>query len=365
MGLIVWILCLIGIWLSYLVVPHLALLCVGILFVAVPLVSWLWLFLLRKQVYIEFLSPGVTGKGRPIKLSFELGTKRWSPIGKGLVSLRLSNLTSGESIETKFSVHRGAEWTIESRYCGCIECSIKKFLCYELFGVFPVKISGNENKIIVVMPDTFPVDIENSMSVSMSDDCEEYSPSKKGDDKTETFQIREYVPGDSLQQIHWKLSSKLDQLIVRESSLPIDNELMVFLDRTVDSPSPKETDAILEAVASLGQALTEEGMPFTFAWNQDTIQKYPVMNKDKFPEAVAAMLKTRPMIDDISGAELYAKTNQERVTGTVLYFCFNLPSNDFFESQARYFVCGQAESDRAINFNASDMTDKLRTIRWS
>lgn len=42
--------------------------------------------------------------------------------------------------------------------------------------------------------------------------------SRKGTDASEMFDIRSYVPGDDIRSIHWKLSGKTDELIVRQAS---------------------------------------------------------------------------------------------------------------------------------------------------
>lgn len=41
-------------------------------------------------------------------------------------------------------------------------------------------------------------------------------PDRAGSGPGETFQIRPYVPGDPIRQLHWKLSAKLDQPLIRE-----------------------------------------------------------------------------------------------------------------------------------------------------
>lgn len=43
---------------------------------------------------------------------------------------------------------------------------------------------------------------------------------RKGSDASEMFDIRDYVPGDDIRTIHWKLSGKTDELIVRQASAP-------------------------------------------------------------------------------------------------------------------------------------------------
>lgn len=83
-----------------------------------------------------------------------------------------------------------------------------------------------------------------------SPDSDTSSPDRRGSDLTEPFRLREYAPGDSLRQIHWKLSSKLDRLVIREPGMPAARTLLVFWDRSGDaaardaqaeacSPSPR------------------------------------------------------------------------------------------------------------------------------
>ena len=73
------------------------------------------------------------------------------------------------------------------------------------------------------------------------EDSDSYSQERPGADLTETFQIREYVPGDSMRQIHWKLSGKFDRLIVRDPALPITRNVLVFWERT---GSPEVSNAL-------------------------------------------------------------------------------------------------------------------------
>ena len=44
--------------------------------------------------------------------------------------------------------------------------------------------------------------------------------SQPGGGFSEIHDLREYRPGDSLHEIHWKLSAKTDKLIVREAEEP-------------------------------------------------------------------------------------------------------------------------------------------------
>ena len=47
-----------------------------------------------------------------------------------------------------------------------------------------------------------------------------------------------------MKAIHWKLSGKLDDLIVREPGLPIDNSLMMILDKRLPADGSVSAELI-------------------------------------------------------------------------------------------------------------------------
>ena len=80
---------------------------------------------------------------------------------------------------------------------------------------------------------------------------------KYGGGFAEDHDLRTYQPGDSGNAIHWKLSSKMDELIVREALVPENSTIFVLLQRI------GEKDQGLEVLRWLcGKLLTIEE-PFT------------------------------------------------------------------------------------------------------
>ena len=49
-----------------------------------------------------------------------------------------------------------------------------------------------------------------------------------GEDTSEVFDIREYRSGDTSHRIHWKLSAKTDDFMVKEYSLPMERTVLLF-----------------------------------------------------------------------------------------------------------------------------------------
>ena len=84
-------------------------------------------------------------------------------------------------------------------------------------------------------------------------------PDVRGSDPTETFQIREYVPGDSLRQIHWKLSAKAGRYMVRDAAKPVDHRLTIYVERR--TAPPRLADGLMEAAVSLCQAYVDQPLP--------------------------------------------------------------------------------------------------------
>lgn len=117
-----------------------------------------------------------------------------------------------------------------AKHCGVIEANAKYGKIYDLMGIFfiPVKINCNIECVVYPVakkPDILP-------------DCNKiavmgYKP-KSGGGFSDYYELRQYQSGDCLKNIHWKLSSKYDSLIVREPSVPIYKQFAVKLELTED-----------------------------------------------------------------------------------------------------------------------------------
>ena len=101
---------------------------------------------------------------------------------------------------------------IQSPWCGRIRLAVESARLYDCFGLIGVKTRPDAHSACVVQPDTFLQTLVLSPAAAHIDDTEDYSNERPGYDLSEMFQIRDYVPGDSQRQIHWKLSHKYDKL---------------------------------------------------------------------------------------------------------------------------------------------------------
>ena len=82
---------------------------------------------------------------------------------------------------------------------------------------------------------------------------------KPGGGLAENHELRLYRPGDSMNQIHWKLSAKTGKYIVREAMEPIRNRILVTMEL---KGTPEQLDRKFGRLLWLGSHLLELGLCF-------------------------------------------------------------------------------------------------------
>ena len=81
--------------------------------------------------------------------------------------------------------------------------------------------------------------------------------------KRQDYDLREYRAGDSLRSIHWKLSSKKDELVVRETLEPRQAEVILTYDHF---GTPEELDRTFDELAALSRLLLDKGRAHHIQW---------------------------------------------------------------------------------------------------
>ena len=89
------------------------------------------------------------------------------------------------------------------------------------FGIIGQKRKAGCPPVPVVMPCEQKEDFRFLTKEGFDMESFRYSGARPGDDPGETFDIREYQEGDSIRQIHWKLTGKLDKMMIRQRSFPV------------------------------------------------------------------------------------------------------------------------------------------------
>lgn len=166
-----------------------------------------------------------------------------------------------------------------SKYCGEISVSVNSIKSLDVFGIFSFEIIKELNSSIVISPELFNCDVCVSDYANSNTDSDIYSMEKAGNDASETFMIRDYVAGDSVRNIHWKLSQKLDKTMVRELGLPIANDVLVLFDSAYhieNAIKPKAVDTLVKSFASICNALCDAGVQFSVGYYSSVINDFDI-----------------------------------------------------------------------------------------
>lgn len=159
--------------------------------------------------------------------------------------------------------------TVSSCYCGKEELKAEQAVISDPAGLFSRKQKLDVHSAVYVMPEIKEIDIPSEYLDSYDMESYTYSQHKKGNDTGEVFGIREYQDGDSPKQIHWKLSAKMDDLMVRIPSFPIENKLVVLLDNSVAEGTvlePEKRNDLMELFFSLSFSLLKKNISHSLGW---------------------------------------------------------------------------------------------------
>ena len=193
------------------------------------------------------------------------------------------------------------EFTAE--YCGNVEIEAGSIQIYDFLGIFCIKKRIREKKTLKVMPlfEIMPLEITKKTR-DFQADAEEYSGERKGDDPSEIYQVREYRRRDSLRDIHWKLSAKEDELIVKERGFPLGCVVLVWIDLAKKDSSPEGFSKVLETAASLSVTLAAEKCIHLAAWYEEEemrVVSRRVRNEENAYEMIWRLMDAQPYVNEV------------------------------------------------------------------
>ena len=141
-------------------------------------------------------------------------------------------------------------------HVGVTSPGVKRVVISDLLGLFTVekmpKAQGGE---LIVLP--LPFDV-GALTYAAGDSGTE-SMARASEDITSPADVRAYQAGDAMKKIHWKLSIRKQELMVRRFEAPVMPDALVLLDcsrppRTADENAQLDLkDALLETAASVMQ----------------------------------------------------------------------------------------------------------------
>lgn len=180
---------------------------------------------------------------------------------------------------------------------GNYEICLKKLRVYDVTGLFGWNIRIRKQGIVQVMPEFYDVPVRLTPATkNFYGEADVYDENMPGHDNSELFQVREYRPGDRLQNMHWKLTAKQDELIVKEYSLPKACPVILFL--SYHPGKRRSLLSFLETVASLSFSIMDAGCPHYVVWYdgvETDLKRIRVDDEESMFYMIGMLMRTRWM----------------------------------------------------------------------
>lgn len=199
--------------------------------------------------------------------------------------------------------------SISSRWCGKLELRVEKVRVMDLLGLFclPVFIKIPP-QYINVLPHIEEMEVVLDQQM-MEVESNRFSPYQPGNDPSEVFQVREFREGDTLRRVHWKLTQRMGELMVRDFSLPVDHALY-FLIEPGSEGGAEELDRLLGTFASLSSALIQQGCAHHVGWMEEEQLRWEEISESAELQAVISQMLSmsvssgRPGLNDTLSQEV-------------------------------------------------------------
>ena len=231
-----------------------------------------------------------------------------APVGLPLarIALRLTeqNLLTGETKKRRLAMsgvarRKPVELSAPTEHCGLLELRVDKARVYDYLGLFSRRLDLPTPARLLCRPipaATEPPTIPEGQGMRPSSG----SAARRG--PGDDYDLREYRPGDPMRSVHWKLSSKWDELIVRERAETVVPLPLLTLDRF---GGPELLDQLLDKLLGLSRALLDVQRPHAVLWLDGAGEPrlHTISDEREYAECVLALLNTfapltGPNLDD-------------------------------------------------------------------
>lgn len=276
------------------VVPHLLLQAA----IVVPLVSFVYMLLCFLSVsYTDSSKNRVIVKNDVTTFHFCITNKGVLFVPYVKMKLRFDQ-TSFSGIEREYVVSlmplRKNDCTgiVKCKLAGKFACGFDSLEVIDLLGIFRLRRKVNAGFTLTVMPrviqeENLPSQEDGGFNAKLARYRVETDPVTISD-------IRKYAAGDSFRSIHWKLSAKKRELLVKTHDAVTGTPTVVLLDFFPGNIPTEQhyvkRDSVLEyAAAVIHYCLDEELLVRVSYFNNDRRVDYPLGSRDDFQAVVSEM----------------------------------------------------------------------------
>ncbi len=168
------------------------------------------------------------------------------------------------------------QYLLNSRYAGRLRISVEECRVFDFLHLFYLTYrAAGDGEVLVWTAFADGEEAEERYS-SIEGFPKENESRKRGVEYNPDYEIREYIAGDELKNIHWKLSAKQGEMMVRERLAAGREKVNVLLPLGDDLD---ENDALMESLYGMCRLLLSKDYPIQLFWqgvNEELCSRYIV-----------------------------------------------------------------------------------------
>ena len=246
--------------------------------VFLPLISLLLSFAVILSLRTELEGEPVMSMGSAERIQLNVFSKLSLPPYSS--KIRITKPMTGESWQMK------ADAEFPTDHCGKFCVELHKPRACDYLGLFRIGIRRAARQTVLVMPNPVELEIPPELSRHLA---QSWRP-KPGGGYAENHEMRQFRPGDNLNSIHWKLSAKVDDLMIREPMESARGLMLLTMDL---NGTAAELDTKLGQLLWLGRWLLEREVTFDLrVLTANGIEGWTIRDEDEMDKCMQTLLGT-------------------------------------------------------------------------
>ncbi|MBO4383092.1 MAG: DUF58 domain-containing protein [Clostridia bacterium] len=292
-----------------------------------PAVSILFGVLARGGLTAELIVPAGLSRGDTAEIKTVFHNSSVFPVALATGELNIHNLLTGTDLTEKIRCPvsgRGSDEVqvfAESVETGQLYIVLDHLATRDLFGLVRFPAETRLKRVVLVEPIRIPTEVNVSDVRETEGDSERYSMLEPGRDVSETFDVRPYAPGDEVRAIHWKLSAKSDDFMVRRFVKPVNYSVVLLVE--LAEADPYALESCVNYAANFSRGLLDCGVMHTFAWFDGGADDYCSFNVSSYEDLDAAVFRlvcSAPHGEEDSSAARFLTSGDSIGQDTTLLF---------------------------------------------
>ena len=315
--------------------------------IILPIVSVALTFIaFTRFKYTQEISKRVIMKGEYIEYTFSIHNEDFFLYPYIKVNFKGSKTVFSKQFHSKsFSLipfkKKTFTFKLNGKYRGEYDVGIDSFEFEDFLGLLRLSYKPMESKIVMINPRIVALDnmIMKTNYMSESNSALSY----RYDDTSTISDIRKYAYGDSLKKIHWKLSAKMNELLVKNFESTSNTNPVLMLDLKSNKYSIEQNvmleDKLIESAIAVIYYCLRNWIPINLVYYKDGFVDLEAKNTLQFDGIYQTLSKIRfdhdVNIDDI--LRIYVTNNMRKTD--ILLFTSNL-SYKLYDEIYRTKICG-------------------------